>query len=65
MKIATVPIGYADGLIRQNAKDGYMTVNGKKAKIVGRICTVSYTHLDVYKRQQQYFYKRCKYHGQR
>ena len=38
MKIATVPIGYADGFIRQNAKDGYMTVNGKKAKIVGRIC---------------------------
>lgn len=30
MKIATVPIGYADGFIRQNAKDGYMLVNGKK-----------------------------------
>lgn len=36
MKIATVPIGYADGFIRQNAKDGYMTVNGKKAKNCGQ-----------------------------
>lgn len=46
MKIATVPIGYADGFIRQNAKDGYMLVNGKKAKIVGRIC-MDQTMLDV------------------
>ena len=46
MKIATVPIGYADGFIRQNAKDGYMTVKGKKAKIVGRIC-MDQTMLDV------------------
>lgn len=46
MKIATVPIGYADGFIRQNAKDGYMVVNGKKAKIVGRIC-MDQTMLDV------------------
>lgn len=46
MKIATVPIGYADGFIRQNSKDGYMMVNGKKAKIVGRIC-MDQTMLDV------------------
>ena len=46
MKIATVPIGYADGFIRQNAKEGYMMVNGKKAKIVGRIC-MDQTMLDV------------------
>lgn len=46
MKIATVPIGYADGFIRQNAKNGYMLVNGKKAKIVGRIC-MDQTMLDV------------------
>lgn len=46
MKIATVPIGYADGFIRQNARDGYMMVNGKKAKIVGRIC-MDQTMLDV------------------
>ena len=46
MKIATVPIGYADGYIRQNAENGYMLVNGKKAKIVGRIC-MDQTMLDV------------------
>ena len=46
MKIATVPIGYADGYIRSNAKDGYMLINGKKAKIVGRIC-MDQTMLDV------------------
>lgn len=38
MKIATVPIGYADGYIRNLANSAYMTVNGKKAKVVGRIC---------------------------
>lgn len=38
MKIATVPIGYADGYIRNLAKDAYMAVGGKKAKVVGRIC---------------------------
>lgn len=46
MKIATVPIGYADGYIRQNVQNGYMLVNGKKAKIVGRIC-MDQTMLDV------------------
>lgn len=46
MKIATVPIGYADGFIRSYSKDGYMIINGKKAKIVGRIC-MDQTMLDV------------------
>ena len=46
MKIATVPIGYADGFVRQNAKEGYMLVNGRRAKIVGRIC-MDQTMLDV------------------
>ena len=46
MKIATVPIGYADGYVRANAEQGYMLVNGKKAKIVGRIC-MDQTMLDV------------------
>ena len=46
MKIATVPIGYADGYIRANAADGYMLINGQKAKIVGRIC-MDQTMLDV------------------
>ncbi|MCE7794144.1 alanine racemase [Salipaludibacillus sp. CUR1] len=35
--IATVPIGYADGWIRAN-QSGDVLVNGKRAKIVGRIC---------------------------
>ena len=38
MKVATVPVGYADGFIRAYAKDGYMIVGGKRAPIVGRIC---------------------------
>ena len=46
MKIATVPIGYADGFVRLNAKDGYMLVGGKRATIVGRIC-MDQTMLDV------------------
>ncbi len=39
MKIATVPMGYADGFLRANAKNDIpMIINGKKAFIVGRIC---------------------------
>ncbi|MBQ3418399.1 MAG: alanine racemase [Ruminococcus sp.] len=52
MRIATVPVGYADGFIRSYAKDGYMFVwdptrkFGKNCKIVGRIC-MDQTMLDV------------------
>ena len=46
MRLATVPVGYADGFIRAYAKDGYMIVGGKKAPIVGRIC-MDQTMLDV------------------
>lgn len=38
MKIATVPIGYADGYLRKIAKEGKMIVNGEKVAIIGRIC---------------------------
>ena len=38
MMIATIPIGYADGFIRAYANGGYMTVDGKRCPIVGRIC---------------------------
>ena len=39
MKIATVPVGYADGYRRENGQSGgFMLINGKKAAIVGRIC---------------------------
>lgn len=38
MKIATIPIGYADGLRRDLFNKGEVLINGKKAKIVGTIC---------------------------
>lgn len=37
-KIATVPIGYADGYLRKIAENGEMIVNGVKVPIIGRIC---------------------------
>lgn len=36
--IATVPVGYADGVNRRLSNVGYMLVNGGKAPIVGRVC---------------------------
>ena len=36
--IATLPIGYADGVSRHLSNAGYMVVHGKKAPVVGRIC---------------------------
>lgn len=47
MKIATVPVGYADGLSRQlsNGK-GKMFVNGGMAPIVGKVC-MDMTMIDV------------------
>lgn len=38
LKTVTVPVGYADGYIRTIGKEGYVTLQGKKAKILGRIC---------------------------
>ena len=38
MKVATVAIGYADGIERELSDTAYMLVNGQKAKIVGRVC---------------------------
>lgn len=37
-RIATLPIGYADGFLRVYGNGGYVTVNGQKAPICGRIC---------------------------
>jgi len=36
--IATIPIGYADGFSRLLSNQGDVTVHGKRAPIVGRIC---------------------------
>jgi alanine racemase len=44
--IATVPIGYADGLNRLLSSNGHMLVNGLKAPILGRVC-MDLTMLDV------------------
>lgn len=38
VRIATVPIGYADGYTRSLGNRAYMTVNGKKAPVIGRVC---------------------------
>ena len=38
-KIATIPIGYADGIRRSWGNEvGYVVINGKEAKIVGSVC---------------------------
>lgn len=38
MRVATVPIGYADGYPRAAGNRGYMLVAGKKAPVIGRVC---------------------------
>lgn len=38
MRVATVPIGYADGYPRALSNKGKVIINGKFAQIVGRIC---------------------------
>ena len=37
-KIATIPIGYADGISRHWSKSGFVTIHNQKAAIVGSIC---------------------------
>lgn len=38
MKVATIPVGYADGYPRNLSNVGYVLIRGKKAPIVGRVC---------------------------
>lgn len=38
MRIATVPIGYADGYPRLLSNRGFMLLHGKRAPIIGNIC---------------------------
>lgn len=38
MRIATVPVGYADGYPRQLSNRGRVLINGEYAQILGRIC---------------------------
>jgi alanine racemase len=37
-RIATIPMGYADGYRRLLSNKGYVEIKGKKAPIVGRVC---------------------------
>ena len=37
-RIATIPVGYADGYSRLLSNKGYVGVRGEKANIVGRVC---------------------------
>ena len=37
-KIATIPVGYADGYRRSLSSKGWVEIAGKKAKVVGRVC---------------------------
>lgn len=38
LRIATIPVGYADGYPRSLSGKGYVLIHGKKAPILGRIC---------------------------
>ena len=38
MRVATIPVGYADGYPRLSSNKGRVIINGKYAPIVGRVC---------------------------
>ena len=38
MKIATIPVGYADGIKRDLSNKGQVLIHGKRVNILGRIC---------------------------
>ncbi|MBQ0000808.1 MAG: alanine racemase [Clostridiales bacterium] len=37
-RVATIPVGYADGYSRGLSNKGYVLIHGKKAPILGRVC---------------------------
>ncbi|MCR5420885.1 MAG: alanine racemase [Lachnospiraceae bacterium] len=37
-KVATIPVGYADGYPRSLSNKGYVLIRGKKAPVIGRVC---------------------------
>ena len=45
-RVATIPIGYADGLSRSLSNKGYVVINNHKCKILGNICMDS-TLIDI------------------
>lgn len=42
MRIATIGCGYADGVSRKLSNKGYVSVNGKRCKILGNVCMDSF-----------------------
>jgi alanine racemase len=44
--LATIDVGYSDGLSRLMSNKGYLLVGGRRAKVVGRV-TMNFTTLDV------------------
>ena len=38
MRVATIPVGYADGYPRMLSGKGYVLIRGQKAPILGRVC---------------------------
>jgi alanine racemase len=38
IRVATIPVGYADGYPRSLSNKGYVLIHGKRAPILGRIC---------------------------
>lgn len=44
--VATLPIGYADGLSRKLSNKGYVLIHGQRAPIIGRVC-MDQTMIDV------------------
>ena len=49
LRVATIPVGYADGYPRTLSNKGWVLIHGKKAPILGRICMdqfmVDVTHI--------------------
>lgn len=41
-KVATIPIGYADGLRRELSNRGLVCIHGKKVPIIGKVCMDSF-----------------------
>jgi alanine racemase len=42
IKVATIALGYADGVRRSLSNKGYVVINGKKAPIIGTVCMDSF-----------------------
>ena len=46
IKVATISVGYADGYPYELSNKGYVMINNKKAKILGKVC-MDQTMIDV------------------